>query len=158
MMENHDINTLIVESLIHIGQYNLRATSKYFLSLYKETLKSPFVEQIHGKPLKKCVIIRSYFFGSVTFLRHKECDSSFITYVSDSSLIEYTVKENVDVSKVKFVMGMWNFVTGPMYFLMNSVRTKSLLIGRSSYLRVCWDKTLQCDQVKQPPDVLIFVN
>ena len=79
---------------------------------------------------------------------------------NDKSLTHYTTLENTDVvlKDVRFVLGKWNFVTGPMYFLINAKRTKSLLIRRNPCVRVCWDKTLKCDQVKLPPDALIFIR
>lgn len=149
---NHDINILIIEMLIHNGVYNMRSTNKYFYELYRYTLKlSPDI--ICGKSLKKRAIMCSYYFGSITFVPSKKRG----TY---TSLTDYITKDNSDVllKDIKFVMGMWNFVTGPLYFLINAKRTKSLIIRRSPCVRVCWDKTLRCDQVKLPPDALIFIR
>lgn len=149
---DHDIIVLIVDTLIQSGTYNLRCTNKYFYDLYMSELKSS-IDLIRGKALKKCAFICSYYFGSFTFLPLKE-------RCKDPSLTHYITKDNKDVilRDVKFVMGMWNFVSGPMYFLINAKRTKSLLIRRNPCLRVCWDNTLKCDQVKLAPDALIFIR
>ena len=150
---DHDTNILVVGLLIHAGEYNLRSVSKYYHELYKLSLKWNAQAQISGKALKKCAIMCSYYFGSIKFLPLRKNGN-------DRSLTHYTTVENIDVSlaDIKFVMGMWNFVTGPMYFLINAKRTRSLLIRRNPCLRVCWDKTLHCDQVKLPPDALIFIR
>lgn len=152
LIYDHDINILIVDTLIRSGTYNLRCTNKYFYDLYMFVLKSP-LDLVRGKALKKCAIICSYYFGSFTFVPLKKRGN-------DTSLTHYIAKENKDVilRDIKFVMGMWNFVTGPMYFLINATRTKSLLIRRNPCLRVCWDRTLKCDQAKSPPDALIFIR
>jgi hypothetical protein len=151
-MNDHDINFLIVDTLIRSGTYNLRCTNKYFYNLYMSVLKSS-LHDLRGKSLKKCAMICSYYFGSFTFVPLKKRGN-------DTSLTHYVTKENKDVilEDIKFVMGMWKFVTGPMYFLINAKRTKSLLIRRNPCLRVCWDKTLKCDEVKLPPDALIFIR
>ena len=71
LIHDHDINILIVDTLIRSETYNLRCTNKYFYGLYMSALKSP-LDLVRGKALKKCAIMCSYYFGSFTFVPLKK--------------------------------------------------------------------------------------
>lgn len=156
--DDHDVNTLLVEVLIHGGEYSMRAVSRYFREIYAAVLT--FIANnptsIHHGALKRAAMMSAYCFGSVT-LHPRTPTASTSAYP-----LTYYRKEDgthVPLRQIKFVLGMWKFTTGPMFFLMNGRRTKSLLIHpgvRASV--VCWDSTLNCDQVKVPPDRLVFIQ
>lgn len=143
---------MIVVHLVQMSDYTLRVTNKYYHALYKNTLKTISLSSLTLKSMKSMALISACYFGYVTFVR--------IVRMKKKTLLTYyqSKGENgVHTQSIQFVVGVWNFVTGAMYFLLNAQRIQSLMTQRGPCFHVCWDGSINCNDVKRPPDMLLFI-
>ena len=153
MLTDNDVNLIIIEDLIRLGDYSIRSTSKYFLKAFAFVLryasynKSPMLQ-------KKMALISLYCLNSIYFhqIYKPSRHVSSLTMYKTKKDGKYTLLKNV-----KYVLGIWNFISRPRTFLLSEKRIENITTIRNPCIQVCWDNMSKCDNTRMPPDTIVFI-
>ena len=153
MLTDNDVNLIIIEYLIGLGDYSIRATSKYYLEAFAFVLR--YVSYNKSRMFqKKLALISLYYLNCLYFHQIKKPSSHVL------SLTMYKTKKNEKytlLKNIKYVLGIWNFISGPRTFLLSEKRIENITIIRNPCIQVCWDNMSKCDNTRMPPDTVVFI-